>query len=340
MRLAFNLLLSAVMVGLIVWHFGGLQDVGPVLRQMDLGYAAAMVLINTVDRALMTQKWLWLLQSRGARLPFFRGMKIYCASMVVGTLLPASVGADAFRALAASRAGVQPATVLSSIVVERSVGLVAGLLLALGGLALVTWRGHLDLPHGAMWLLAVMALVVTALAVRFSASQSLFTLVHDRLLSRARASAALRLVRRLHETYIAFWSDRRAIGVLFGLTLLQQMLTIVTAGVAAAGLGIDVDHVYLAGAIPISLMVMRLPIAIDGIGIFEGALILLLSLAGVGAAEAIALSVITRVLGLASWLPWSAAYMLERVRPGVSGASAPALDALPSVSPGGGDRAK
>jgi glycosyltransferase 2 family protein len=314
-RLIPNLLLSALAVGLIVWHFGGIAEVGHLLGRMDPTYAIAMVLVNTVDRALMTWKWLWLLASRGARLPFLRAMKIYCASMVVGTFLPASVGADAFRALAASRAGLEPATVLSSIVVERAVGLLAALLLALGGIGLVSGRVPLDVPAEAIWVPAVLALAGTALAVRFSASRTLFRWLHERLLRRATHCAAVHAARRLHEAYIACWRDRRTIGVLFGLTLLQQMLTIVNAAAAAAGLGIDVDHAYLAGAIPISMIVIRLPIAIDGIGIYEGALILLLSLAGVSAAEAVAMSLVTRVLGLASWLPWWTAYMLDSGRP-------------------------
>ena len=315
MGLPLNLLVSALVVGAIVWHFGGLPEVGPLLRRMDPMYAAVLLLVNTGDRALMTQKWLWLLESSGARLPFLRAMKIYCASAVVGTFMPSSVGADAFRALATSRAGLQPAKVLSSIVVERAVGLVVALLLALGGFALVSWRAQVDVPRGVIWLSAVVALVGTVLAVRFSWSPALFGWVHGRLLRRVTHTAPARAIRRLHEAYLAYWSARRTIGVLFALTVLQQSLAVVMAAVAAAGLGIDVDHAYLAGAIPISMIVMRLPIAIDGIGIFEGALILLLSLAGVGAAEAVAISLVTRVLGLASWLPWWAAYVVESSQP-------------------------
>jgi uncharacterized membrane protein YbhN (UPF0104 family) len=60
------------------------------------------------------------------------------------------------------------------------------------------------------------------------------------------------------------------------------------------------------------MLVARLPISINGIGVFEGALILTLSLAGVSASEAVAIAVMGRILDTVALLPWWLAFLFNR----------------------------
>lgn len=84
MKLLFKLVVTVILLGLIIWYLGGLGEVLRLMASIDARYILLILLVNTADRALMTFKWARLIRGRGVHLPFFYGMKIYCASMVWG----------------------------------------------------------------------------------------------------------------------------------------------------------------------------------------------------------------------------------------------------------------
>jgi uncharacterized membrane protein YbhN (UPF0104 family) len=103
----------------------------------------------------------------------------------------------------------------------------------------------------------------------------------------------------------------------FGLTFGEQLLTILLFWLIAHGLSIEVSLFYIAGAVPLTILVARLPVSVNGWGVFDGVFILLMSLAGISAVEAIAIVLIGRILQTVSWLPWWGAHVLS------NGASSP-----------------
>jgi uncharacterized protein (TIRG00374 family) len=117
-------------------------------------------------------------------------------------------------------------------------------------------------------------------------------------------------LRQLHSTYRAYQHDKSNLALFFGLTFGEQLLTIVLFWLIAHGLGIEVSLFYIAGVVPLTILVARLPVSVHGWGVFDGVFILLMSLAGVSAVEAIAIVLIGRILQTVSWLPWWAAHVL------------------------------
>lgn len=87
------------------------------------------------------------------------------------------------------------------------------------------------------------------------------------------------------------------------MTVAEQLLTLVMMYVLAPALGIEVPLLHFCAAVAVAMLVSRLPIAIDGIGVYEGVLILLLELTGVDAAETVALAIVGRALNVVAFLP-------------------------------------
>jgi hypothetical protein len=110
----------------------------------------------------------------------------------------------------------------------------------------------------------------------------------------------------LARTYSAYANYRSAPGALAAMTWLtftEQLLTLFMNYVLGLALGIEVPVLQFGAAVAVALLVSRLPITIDGIGVYEGVLILVLRLAGVDPADAVALAVVGRTLNLAAFLP-------------------------------------
>jgi uncharacterized protein (TIRG00374 family) len=151
-----------------------------------------------------------------------------------------------------------------------------------------------------------------------SVSKKAFQLFHDKVLRGYQQHRIHNKLREFHETYRSFAADRGNLATFFGLTFAEQLLPILDTWLVARGMGIDVGVLYFAAALPLALLISRLPISIDGIGVFEGMFILLMSLAGLSAAQAVAIAIVSRILATITYIPWWFAYVISSRNPGVS----------------------
>ena len=126
-----RLAISVILVALLVWWLGGFGKIGAIMSRISFRFAILVLVICTLDRALMTFKWIRLLEARGMHFRLFAAMRIYCASMIWGLFLPATVGADAIRTISMARAGVDSHEVIASIIIERTIGFLAVLLVGI-----------------------------------------------------------------------------------------------------------------------------------------------------------------------------------------------------------------
>lgn len=309
MKSALKVAVSVILLAVIFYTLGGVKEVCRVISSMNLLYVVPILLVSTLDRVLMTYKWTLLLRSRGLHLSFLTGMKIYCASMVWGTVLPTTVGADAVRAVATSRQKLDFGEVVASIVMERLAGFVSALLLAVVGLTLLSLLGLFP-PHAVwLWAGAVFLMAASVGLLVISMSQRAFDLVHERFLARFRNSKAVQRLRQFHTSYRGYRDNKKVLAVFFLLTFAEQWFPIVFAWLIALSLHVKVDFLLVAGVFPLTMLLARIPVGIDAIGVFEGIFAVLMSLAGVSAADSVAVALLGRILQLLSWMPWWLAHV-------------------------------
>ncbi len=316
-RLILKIAVSATLVAVLLFGLGAASGVGAVLAAASPVYVVLALAVFALDRVLMTYKWLLLLASRGLKLPLWRGVQIYCAAMMWGLFLPATVGADAIRGYMAAREGVDGYEVFASITVERLVGFLASLLFGLAGFLVLSTIGVADERLDAVWWIGALVTFGAALALAASFNERLFTCALALLPRRLSESRIMQRLRHFHGVYRGYGRSRATLGAFFALTLVEQCLVVLATWVTALALGIDVSLLLMAGAVPLSMLVSRLPVSIDGIGVYEGVMVATMALAGVAAAEAVALALAYRGLQVLLWLPWWLAYTLRTgsVRP-------------------------
>ncbi|HEY8519463.1 MAG TPA: lysylphosphatidylglycerol synthase transmembrane domain-containing protein [Gammaproteobacteria bacterium] len=302
---------SVALAAVIVYNVDGLEEVWGSIVRADPVYLLLAFLVLTLDRFLMSYKWLVLLRSRGLGLPLVQTVKIYCTAMVWGMFLPATVGADAIRGYMASREGLDGYEVFASIVVERLVGFVASLFFGLIGIMILSAIGLADERFDALWVASAGVLLGGAVSVSLSFNDRLFDRVVRMLPPRVRESRIVRRLRHFHGIYAGYGANGDVISGFFVLTLVEQYFVVLGMWLTAQALGIDVGLLFLTGVVPLSMIITRLPVTIDGIGVFEGIMILLLGMTGVPAAEALALSLVGRVLQILLWMPWWFVYTAQ-----------------------------
>jgi uncharacterized protein (TIRG00374 family) len=310
-KLPLRLAAAVLLLGAIVWYLGGIGGIVAAIAGADGALLIAAFLVITADRALMTFKWTLLLRAQGISLPLSRGLKIYCAATMWGLFLPTTVGSDVIRAYLTTKSGVQGNKVVASIVVERIIGYLASLVMGILALVFLATRTSMDERFLALWIIAF-AMLVSGLAMFVvSFDKRLFALVRRIVPARLANAKIMHKLEGFHATYRAFGARTSVTSVFFALTFIEQFFSIVFAWLIALAIGLHVGLIFIAGVLPITMLVSRLPISVEGIGVFEGVFVLLMGLGGVEPAQAVSIALIGRLIQLAAWTPWWIAHAWE-----------------------------
>jgi uncharacterized protein (TIRG00374 family) len=309
-----RLLVSATLLAVLLTVFARAEGVWAALTSLTPGFALLALGAFTLDRILMAFKWTRLLVARGHRIPLADATAIYCTAMTIGTVLPSTVGSDVIRGVLTSRYGVAARDVISSIVIERLLGFLTVLVLALAGLLAVRFSGLVDSRYDDFLVAAVIATAAGVAIVLALLDRRFVAAILERLPRRLREGRFGFRLRRLLEAYRELAGARRTLQAFTVLTLLEQLLTLALMLILAAGMGITIGLLMLLAAMPLALLAARLPITLDGIGVYEATFAALMSLAGIAPEESVALAIAGRAVQLVGCVPWVLFYVVSSRR--------------------------
>jgi uncharacterized protein (TIRG00374 family) len=257
-----------------------------------------------IDRALMCWRWIALLDAGGVRhVPRAGAVRVFFVSTFLGTFLPQSVGADAVRTVATARLGVPAAAAAASVVLDRLLGVIGIVVLAAAGLFVA--RELTTSPAIVAALALTLAIAVAGVALISS----------DRIADLVRGVIGVlpgeRLRRFSTEVVSAVQAYRGAHGALAAVlagSIAVQVLRVLEAWALGLALAIPSGVGVYFAFVPLILLVMLLPITINGIGTSQAAFVWLFGIAGVTPAAAFALSILFLALGVAGNLPGALLY--------------------------------
>lgn len=272
-------------------------DMGRAARaiaDIDVRHLALVLALVAVDRAVMAFRWILLLRASGIAISTADATRLFLVSSFVGSFLPAGVGADAARAYGLSRDATTGSEAVASVAVDRLLGVLSLVVMALVGVLAWTPEGRND------WRIAL-AIAVAALACLsvFWANEWLRWLIpahrHERFFTRR--------VLRLTDA-VSRYRDRRGVLVqVMAWSIAVQLLRITQAYLLGLGLGMTVPFSYFLLFMPVALLLLLLPISVSGFGLPQGGIVWLLAPVGVPSEQAFALSTLIVLTGLAGNLP-------------------------------------
>jgi uncharacterized protein (TIRG00374 family) len=293
----------AVAIGLTGYILGRSDPsaVAAAAAGVDWPWIGVAVLLVLADRALMAFRWVSLLCTieDDRRPPMAPLMRIFFVSTFVGTFLPASIGGDIVRSYSLARLNVDAGDAVASVLMDRLLGIASIFLMALAGLVLAR-----DLAGNAA---VVGGLLVTAAACAVMLLLIFNPGVADlvsRIPLRSVSLTGARLVDSIRK-YSAH--TRQLLAVLAG-SLAVQALRVLQAFCLGRSLGIDAPLAAYFAFVPLILLIMLLPITVNGLGTSQAAFVWFFSRAGVPSAASFALSVLFVALGIVGNLPGAVLY--------------------------------
>jgi uncharacterized protein (TIRG00374 family) len=293
-----RLIISVALVAYLAWSAQVWRAFHPMPAQSWVYIALIAVLIN-LDRVVMAYKWSILLKAKGVRLPLTDAIRSYYIGTFWGMFLPASVGGDVIRTYRVSAQTQMGKETVSSVVLERVLGVLATLIMGLGSVA-------------------ALAIVLPSLALRLAQilGLSLIVFIAFFLLSLHRGFArwfwgglpfrshkSMQYLAQIYHSYRDSTSQRGALARFVVWSVLEQWFPILCSFLMSRALGMKVPFIYFVVFLPIIVALSRIPISIDGFGIGEGLFVFFFSYAGVKAADAFALGFLQHLWGIVVLLP-------------------------------------
>jgi glycosyltransferase 2 family protein len=300
LRLAITILLCALLLVYVV----DFQIVLETLARFEWHWTLAALAAFMLDRVLMSYKWGLLLEVRGYDIPLRHRLMVYCSAMMWGMALPSTVGADGIRIVLVRRYGVRVDDAFATILVERGIGFISALLTAVIGLLILQVILADSASYAQALLICSGCLLFATALMLFSFSRRALTTIRRILPERVLQTRVFRVLERLHESYRSLAGDRRRLALFSVLTFTEQMVMVACYGVVAIALEVDFSSSILLAAVPLAILISRLPISLDGIGIYEGIFMGVMALGGVRPEDSLAISIAARALQFLVWLPW------------------------------------
>lgn len=305
------LLRLVVSILLLAWVLAraDLSEVAGALRVADFRLVGLAFCLHAVGWVISVTRWRVLLATKGVRTSFGRLLKSYLSAIFFNNLLPSTVGGDSLRVYDSWRFGAGKAGALAVVGVDRMLGVLA--LMALAVLALFLAPATVaEVPSLPLWLAAGAGglLLVTALLL---APTGAAPAVRSRLSSHL-PSALRGMVARASRPFQDLRDSPRATTGALALSFLLQLNVILQFFLIARALDLAVPLMGFVLVIPLALAVMAIPISVNAIGLRESAFTFFLGILGVSTDQALAFAWIAFGLVLAQGVIGGVVYALSR----------------------------
>lgn len=279
-----RLVASAVMLALLLSriHLSSLlpEDHAHAMRWLVAGLAVLVAAI-----VLSTVRWQRVLTALELPADLPPLLSHSFAGLFVANFLPSTIGGDVLRVSRLSADNGQAPASFASVVLERLTGFLVLPLITLAALVANPTLLHLGNASELAVLFSLGTLVVLVAILAVAANQRLGRRLADN-------ENWLRFVAAVHLGLDRIRHHPGAVASVLGTALAYQMTIVLVAWFAAQALGIHLGWGATMAFIPVVAMAQVLPVSVNGLGLREGALVLLLHPLGVPTTQAVALGLL------------------------------------------------
>jgi uncharacterized protein (TIRG00374 family) len=271
-----------------------LDQLAETLAQARPEWLAAAFLMLLVSNILGAWQWNRLMRAVAIEIPFWKVLAYYHVGLFFNNFLPANVGGDIARVMDAARYGSGKTHALSTVLLDRLIGTVA-----LAGLAVVTTVPAIDRFHLGAVYLALVGFFVLSVSVLWLVFRPGLLPRLEGLLSRVGLGRLRGALDDLAARLQVFRGQRRLLLALLALAVVVQVMRVGVHVCVARALGLSVAIPYFFLFVPLLAVIVSLPISLNGIGVREGAGVVLFGLVGVDRAPAFSLQFTTYLVAVA-----------------------------------------
>jgi len=222
--------------------------------------------------------------------------------------LPSSVSADIVRGYYLSKSTANVSLAVTSMVIDRLMGALS--LVFLGCFSVWMVGDTFGLVHAR--LIAASIAGVCALGIALLFHNDFIHWVDRRIIQRMTGMKIIRQVRRWIVSCLQYRQYPQTLCMSFLLTIFVQMLRILVFYAVAVSFGVHVSVTYYFIFVPLMMLLIILPVSINGIGVREGSFVAFFTLVGVPSSQAFIISFVVSVLTTLMTAIGGVVYMFDK----------------------------
>lgn len=239
--------------------------------------------------------WLWarLLRAQGVPIPYAKAASYYFVGLFFNNFLPSNIGGDIARISDASKHADHVSPVFSATLMDRLLGVLAIALVAVLASSAAVDRFHLYAIY-----MAVVVIFLVALGIFLSIFNRAVLKAFEWPFRKIGAHNIERGITRLMDDLHGY---KGQVGVLLGAfaaSLIVQISRILVHYLVGLALGVRVAMGYYFLFVPVLAALVSLPISLNGLGIREGAGVVLFHMAGLTKEQAFTVPFLTYLISV------------------------------------------
>ena len=290
-----KLCISLSIIGLIVTQIDW-RTFLTTLKKGDVLLLTTAFALLWVERAWAVVKWNFLLRTQGTVISWWTLFSIYNIGAFWGLFLPSSLSTDVVRGYYLSKNIRDMEMSAASVVVDRMMGLFSLLFLCLVSVAFYSSKLQSSIvTHVVISSLFFLAL---AIGVHLEAVPDLL----ERTVSFFNSHSLGKKLIGMHRAFLKFKKYPGILICSFFFSLVLQLIRVVTIYITARAFDIDADIVTFFIVVPITVIIIMIPISVGGLGVREGAFVSLFGLMGISVNQSFLISgtnsVMVTIIGL------------------------------------------
>lgn len=266
-----------------------LADIKANLASADFVFLVLALLTPYIGFFITSLRWKGLLAEQGVHARQSILFRSCMTAVFFNQLLPSTIGGDVVRIYDSWKAGATRAVAVSTIFIDRILGLTALAIFAVAGLALMNKQSD-DLELLPLAVVGVAICLAVSVLMVFSPVKALLELARTVYLASPRPIS--KFFGKLDEAVDSYRGKHVVLLRAMVLSLVLQLNVILMHFLLGRAIGISptfYDYFYV---VPIALFVMLIPLTINGIGLREGMFVYMLAGLGVAKDDAITLSLL------------------------------------------------
>ena len=282
--LFFRVVVSGILITYLLYKVD-IKSIFSSLNSVNLFWLALAFSLIFIGNLISGYRWQLLLTTQDIHIP----LKTLISSLLVGrffnNFLPSTIGGDIVRVYDTSKYSKDTAVSMTAILIERLTGFLA--LLSIAAFALV-FGFHTIGDTFLLWvLIGFFSLILLLFLGLFNATLSgqIRKIFDFRGLSRIKGK-----IDKVYQALNLYKNKRKDLLITFLLGLALQVAAVAHYYLIGLALGLNVSMLYFFIIIPLVLLILLLPVSINGIGVRENAYVLFFGKIGVEGSISIALS--------------------------------------------------
>ncbi len=296
----FRILVSAGLLSyLLVWKIDS-EEVLDLLKGASIPLFLAAVGMKTIERILMSWRWLLILRSKKLKVRLWDMLRIDFLANFTGIFLPSSAGGEVIRVYSLSSKISSATESMSSLAVDRLLSVFAQLTTAMACLLMPAAKRLPPEMFSLVLLIFGVFLLLTALFMKGALVGILRKL--PRILP---VRWILEKAEKFQQSFQAFHNSKRALRRALALAYLCQGTRIITLYLVCMAIGpkTSISLVYFFIFVPLIFLVTLFPVSLGGLGVREAGFVYFFQPVGLLKEEAFSMSLLAYAVVILLALP-------------------------------------